>query len=166
MPLLHKWFAIRTGDGDGSEGNPFSGSTSLLFDEHMREIADIPATDPPTDFHIHLGAGTFATVGLRHFATTAGGHVPGINKAGDKGWFVRSNWTITGAGEAATTIKLEQWSTFDGSAVSSVDWAVAGCGADQLASNVLIEHLAVDGNWDSSRPANAALYGMALVSGG
>ena len=71
---------------------------------------------------------------------------------------MRSRWTITGAGEAATVIRLERWPDF----VASADgpdqcrrWAVVGCPPDAPVAGVVIEHLTVDANWSRlpNRPA-------------
>ena len=163
MPRHTIDIASGNGAGAGTKASPFLADTAARFDEIMRGI--------PEDAHIRIGPGTFPTLGLRH---TIG--------AGDFGWEVRSGWTISGAGEGATVIRLERWPDF----VRSADgpdqcrtWAVIGCAPDAPVSQVVIEHLTVDANWPGlpNRPAPTrtlpttsepfvALHGIACVHDG
>ena len=150
---------------------PFRAKSATEFDRIMRKLADPP--NAGIALHIHIGPGIFKTLGLRHFATTVpgpGGHGPGVSNAGDWGWFVRPDWTITGAGEGATSIQLEAWPSFDGVPLSDTSaWTVVGCSDFFPASNVTIEHLTVDGNWSNLTvhllpptppPTDVALHGL------
>ena len=109
----------------------------------------------PEEAHIHLGPGVFFTRGLRH-----------SDGARELGWDVRSGWTISGAGEAATVLRLERWPDFPDGACRR--WAVVGCAVGEPVAGVVIEHLTVDANWSGlpNRPATAALYGIACFHHG
>jgi hypothetical protein len=52
-PVFNVWIAHRSsGDGDGSQGDPWNGSTQALFDEHM---SNLPTLFPNARLCVHLG---------------------------------------------------------------------------------------------------------------
>ena len=181
------WFHVGT-NGSGTQADPFDGGTFEHFDQHMRELADEPMPQP---HHIHLAAGTYKTLGIRHFADSSP-HEAGINKFGNLGWNVRSNWTISGAGESNTIIQLERWPTFEfpphpqtipptpppypAKRLNNDKWIVVGSWYDDLASNVIIENLTGDGNWENLKvnldppndvpPPSVALHAIAVITNG
>lgn len=129
MLLIHKYTAPGTfaeSQSGDSENHPYRADNADDFDKIMRVklIAEYR--------HIHLAAGTYLTRGL--------GYQDG---GSDYRWSVRSNWTISGAGEGLTTIKLVEWppATIVG---PGRKWAVIGSAPE---SNVVIENMTVDGNW-------------------
>ena len=129
MALTPKY--IKTGvfnastQNGGSESAAYQAANAAEFDHIMRDVLN------DENFHIHILAGQYSTYGLHDSITTE--DVPPVTT--QYGWDVRSNWTITGAGEGLTVI---------------------GCVAP--VSHVVIENLTVDGNWSNlpavSRPAN------------
>jgi hypothetical protein len=80
-PVFKVWISKRTDGrfGNGTEKNPYDGSTSAKFDALMQSI--------PASTHIHLGPGTFYTQGTGSI---------GINP--------KEGWIIEGAGKLKTTI--------------------------------------------------------------
>ena len=137
----HIYIEVGSGGGDGSQGNPYRANTAIGFDQIMRGIA--------ANSHIHIGAGEFLTLGQRHRNKTqnAAGGIDPVN--GDLGWDVRSNWTISGAGEGVTVIKLERWPDIQISD-DFRKFIVVGCHyTPSLISNVIIGYLTVDGQWDT-----------------
>ena len=150
------YIAFGSGGGSGTDTDPYLANTATRFDEIMRGIA--------ADTHIHIGAGSFPTLGLRHFPG-----LPGIGTQHDNGthgWHVRSKWTITGAGEGLTIIKLDAWPSFVAGGTPSSKWAAMGSLAN--VSNVIIENLTVDGNWPNlnSPPVGVALHCVACLNDG
>jgi hypothetical protein len=75
------WITVRTDgkSGDGSQRNPFNGSTQAKFDALMNTL--------PANTTIHLGPGTFQT----NLAT--------------RRWAVKNGWQISGAGMYVTTLQ-------------------------------------------------------------
>ena len=74
---------------------------------------------------------------------------------------MRSGWTITGAGEDATILRLARWPDFIASADGPDQdraWAVVGCSPRAPVAGVVIEKLTVDANWSGlpNRPAPTA----------
>ena len=133
----------------GTESDPFDGSTPGKFDGLMQRLARIQEADPAhPGWHIHLGPGTYRTMGLRRSATSR-------TSGGPLGWYLGSRWTLSGSGQDATTIQLAEWPSFLGSAAPGVgsSWTVIGSVAP--IAEVLIEHLTVDGRWGAlpGRPA-------------
>ena len=65
MSQQHRWIAIQppvtTSGPSGSETNPFIATTADQFDAIMRDLSD---ANPGGGYHIHLGPGTFYTLGL------------------------------------------------------------------------------------------------------
>ena len=132
MALTHKYIAIGNPNPQGN-GNtaatPYLVSTADEFDAIMHEIG--------VSTHIHLAAGTYFTYGQRYPV--------GYNR----GWDVKSGWTISGAGEGATTIKLDSWPGNTIVYQPTGKWSVIGnsYAPTTLVSDVVIENLTVDGNW-------------------
>ena len=130
---------------------PHLAATAARFDEILRDV--------PEEAHIHLGPGVFFIRGLRH-----------SDGARELGWDVRSGWSITGAGEAETVIRLERWPDFP--AGECRRWAAVGCPVEEPVAGVVLEHLTVDANWSGlpNQPAtaepHAALYGIACFHHG
>jgi hypothetical protein len=81
------WIAVRTDGvaGSGTENDPYDGSTQVKFDNLMGMTFQ-----GLTNMLIHLGPGTFQTLGF----PTAGG------------WWPYSGWKITGSGMEVTVLKL------------------------------------------------------------
>ncbi len=151
MPKRAIYIAVGDGGGAGTRAHPHLAATAARFDEILRGV--------PEEAHIHLGPGVFFTRGLRH-----------SDGARELGWNVRSGWTITGAGEDATVIRLECWPDFP--AERCRRWAVVGCAVEEPVAGVVIEHLTVDANWRGlpNRPeaaeSRAALHGVACFHHG
>lgn len=104
-PVFKVWISNRADDrlGNGTQKNPYNGSTPAKFDALMRSI--------PASTHIHLGPGTFYTRGRNNY---------GIRP--------KEGWIIDGAGKDLTTIKLA-----NGKAVSrGVAYRVIGNNASVL----------------------------------
>ena len=142
MNLKDVHIASGPGGGSGTPADPWLADTALRFDEILRGLAE--------GSHIHLGPGVFPTLGLRHSVGPE-----------DFGWDVRSHWTISGAGEDATIIRLQRWPAFIASADGAEQcraWAAVGCPPHAPAAQMLIEHLTVDANWSGlpNRPAPTA----------
>ena len=79
--------------GSGTQADPYDGSTSERFDNVMRFLADNEGA-----YLIHLGPGTFPTLGLCHTTT---GQSDDPNTA-IYGWHVGTGWRISGSGEFHT----------------------------------------------------------------
>ena len=133
----------------GTEDDPFDGSTAAKFDSLMQRLAHLQDADPShPGWHLHLGPGTYRTMGLRRSATAP-------ISDGPFGWHLGSRWTLSGSSQEATTLQLAEWPPFLASAAPGVDasWTVIGSVAP--IADVLIEHLTVDGCWSAlpGRPA-------------
>ena len=68
---------------------------------------------------------------------------------GSMGWHLGSRWRLSGSGQEATTLQVAEWPPFLASAAPGADpsWTVVGSVAP--ISDVLIEHLTVDGCWST-----------------
>ena len=161
MALTHKYIAIGNpavqGDGN-TPATPYLVSNAAEFDSIMRVTLGLGVEE----FHIHIDSGTYFTKGM-------------LYPNGTLGWNIRSGWTISGAGESATIIKLDAWPSFVTGGTPSSKWSVIGSQA--AVSNVTIENLTVDGNWlnlpnDGNLPlghpttAEVALHCVACITNG
>ena len=150
----HVWIAMRDEAPDhdpatGTESHPFDGGTPAKFDAIMQRLAHLQEADPShSGWHIHLGPGTYRTMGLRRPATAP-------VSDGPLGWHLGSRWTLSGSGQDATTIQLDEWPPFLASATPGADSSWTVMGSVKPISDVLIEHLTVDGRWSTlpGRPA-------------
>jgi hypothetical protein len=115
------WIAVRTEGkaGDGSERNPFDGSTQLKFDQILASLGENTA--------IHLGPGIFQT-----------------NIVSRK-WRPLNGWKVQGAGTDLTTVQaigdLSRGGYFVAIGLDN------GTSAGARSDNVTISDLTVDCNW-------------------
>ena len=111
MALIHKYMAIGNpaAQGDGNTPTtPYLVSNAAEFDSIMR--VTLGAGDS------HLAAGTYFTRGT-HYQETIDGTPPTVM---DYGWNIRSNGTITGAGEGNTIVRLDRWPSLSYTAAHQV----------------------------------------------
>ncbi len=158
MALIHKY--IKTGTFDGtagslqtgdSESTAYQAGNAAEFDHIMRDLLNADG------YHIHIAAGEYSTCGQRYSVTPPGGTVTAY------GWDVRSDWTVSGAGENATVMRLYSWPSHVTPGTASSKWNVVGCPSDHPVSNVVIEYLTVDGNWTNlNNPPAGSPPGVAL----
>lgn len=128
------WIAVRTDgkSGDGSQPNPFDGSTQPKFDAIMARI--------PENSVIHLGPGVFQT-----------------RIAPSNLWKPKSGWTIRGAGMYATTLQAAPANL----ARIHYDLQIIKSDSARSTDNVTIRDLTLDCNWPAfavSADAGAGSY--------
>jgi hypothetical protein len=115
------WITVRTDgrSGDGSQGNPFNGSTQAKFDALMATL--------PANTTIHLGPGTFQT----NLATRI--------------WILGNGWQISGAGMYLTAVQaIGNLSSYHGG-LAVLDNQTTSISTTPR-SNVAIRDLTLDAN--------------------
>jgi hypothetical protein len=92
------WIAVRTDGqpGTGLASDPFDGSTEEKFDGLLIGLNRAGVTN----ITIHLGPGTFQTLGATEWRN------PADWRDGCTGWCLSEGWKLLGAGMGNTTIKL------------------------------------------------------------
>lgn len=123
------YIAVRTDGlaGTGSQTDPYDGSTEVKFDALMKSF--------PENTQIHLGAGTYSTLGWNAFG-------------------VRAGWNLQGAGMGVTTLKL-MCSATEPSYRKYYHLCGFGCDGAQ------ISNLTCDGNYQGQAwPANDSVGGI------
>jgi hypothetical protein len=117
------WVAVRRDgkSGDGSQRNPFDGSTQAKFDRLMASFGQNTA--------IHLGPGTFQTDIIA------------------RSWRPLTGWKIRGVGMDVTIIQAVGNLSPAGHGSRSVIGLDSGNASAVRSDNVQISDLTVDGNW-------------------
>lgn len=142
------WIALRTDGkrGRGTQKDPYNG-TAQMFDQVMRAHT-LRGTKNLT---VNILPGTYLTVGN-------GDYVPGLTE-GTEGWRCHSGWTIKGAGQSATTLKLVKiYPSPDGKTYG----AGGICTASSKTANVTVQDLTVDCNHSKIGNNKTSETGVAL----
>ena len=146
------WIALRTDGkrGRGTQKDPYNGSQQM-FDLVLRAHT-LRGTKNLT---VNIQPGTYMTVGN-------GDYVPGLTE-GSEGWRCHGGWTIKGAGQGVTTLKLiKTYPSTDGKTYS----AVGICTTSSHTKNVTIQDLTVDCNHNAIGSKQSAETGISLQGSG
>lgn len=133
--------------GQGTESDPFDGSTQSKFDAIMRGYM----TRAETNVAFYLEPGTYFTKGTWDY-------IPGLS-GGAEGFRCLHGWSITGSGRSATTIKLSEYPP-NKIGVSSGTCVI---GAQYENSDITIKDLTIDASYsDFGSPTNTNTGGIGL----